>query len=65
LDERREGKGRESPEQFTKEMPEGEGGGPGAPETVEPTQGRPSADGRGAEGDPGGPAMKGLKDHQD
>lgn len=44
-----------SPEELTKRMPEGEGAGPGAPETQEPTQGRdPDAEG------PGGPAPRGL-----
>lgn len=38
-------------------MPEGEGAGPGAPETIEPTQGRPGAGGHGPTG-PGGPAMR-------
>ncbi len=43
-----------SPAEFTKRMPEGEGAGPDAPETVEPTQGREEEHG------PGGPAMEGL-----
>ncbi len=44
-----------SPAEFTKRMPEGEGAGPGAPETDEPVQGRdPDAQGRG------GPAPRGV-----
>lgn len=43
-----------TPAEFTKAMPEGESAGPGAPETVEPTQGREEEEG------PGGPAMKGI-----
>jgi hypothetical protein len=39
------------------------GAGPGAPETVEPTQGRPGAGGHGPAG-PGGPVMLGLKHRQ-
>ena len=42
-----------SPAEFTKGMPEGEGAGPGAPETTE-SAAQPD---RVA---PGGPAMKGL-----
>jgi len=47
---------RKSPARFTRDMPDddGEGAGPDAPETIEPTQGRPPGDA------PGGPAMKGL-----
>lgn len=45
-----------SPAEFTKRMPEGEGAGPGAPETIEPTQGRPQDASEG----PGGPAPRGL-----
>lgn len=44
---------RKDPAEFTRDMPEGEGAGEGAPETDEPVQGR---SGRG----PGGPASKGL-----
>ncbi len=36
-----------SREEFIKRLPEGEGAGPGAPETVEPRTGRPGAGGRG------------------
>ena len=42
------------PAEMTRRMPEGEGAGPGAPETLEPTQGERAAPG------PGGPAMEGL-----
>jgi len=45
-----------SPAEFTKRMPEGESAGPGAPETIEPTQGRP----KDASTGPGGPAPRGL-----
>ena len=45
-----------TPAEFTRRMPEGEGAGPGAPETEEPTQGR---EGDGSTG-PGGPAPRGL-----
>lgn len=41
------------PAEFTKRLPEGEGAGPDAPETLEPTA-QPEGTG------PGGPAMKGL-----
>ncbi|MDX6554734.1 MAG: hypothetical protein QOD86_929 [Miltoncostaeaceae bacterium] len=41
-------------------MPEGEGAGPNAPETVEPVQGRPGAGGHGPTDGPGGPAMQGM-----
>jgi hypothetical protein len=45
-----------TPAEFTRDMPDedGEGAGPDAPETVEPTQGRPPGE------RPGGPAMKGI-----
>jgi hypothetical protein len=41
-----------SPGEFVRDMPEGESAGPGAPETVEPTTGRPAAvpDAKGAAG---------------
>lgn len=42
-----------TPAQFTKDMDEGEGAGPGAPETDTPRTGRPSAGGHGPKG-PGG-----------
>jgi hypothetical protein len=45
---------RKTPAEFTRDMPEGEGAGPDAPETLEATQGRPPGEG------PGGPAMKGI-----
>jgi hypothetical protein len=41
------------PGEFTRRMDEGEGAGPGAPETQEPRQGRPGAGGHGPKG-PGG-----------
>lgn len=44
-----------TPAEFTKRMPEGEGAGPDAPETLEPRQGHEDPD-----AGPGGPAMKGL-----
>lgn len=43
-----------SPAEFTKRMPEGQSAGPGAPETLEPTQGH------GGETGPGGSQMRGL-----
>jgi hypothetical protein len=55
--ERRQGTKR--PGEFVRDMPEGESAGPGAPETVEPTTGRPGAGGHGPQG-PGGPAMAGI-----
>jgi len=42
--------------EFIERMPEGEGAGPGAPETAEPTQGAGSARG------PNGPAMRTMLD---
>lgn len=42
------------PGEMTRRMPEGEGAGPGAPETLEPTQGERATPG------PGGPAVEGL-----
>lgn len=46
--------GREkTPAEFTKDMEEGEGAGPGAPETDTPRTGRPGAGGHGPKG-PGG-----------
>lgn len=51
--------GTKSPREFVQDMPEGESAGPGAPETVEPTTGRPGAAGHGPQG-PGGPAMEGI-----
>jgi hypothetical protein len=51
-----------SPREFVERMPEGESAGPGAPETVEPTTGRPGAGGHGPEGGPGGPAMASMRD---
>ena len=45
-----------TPAEFTKRMPEGESAGPGAPETMEPTQGRERSGSTG----PGGPAPRGL-----
>jgi hypothetical protein len=45
---------KKDPAEFTRDMPEGEGAGEGAPETDEPVQGRKPTDA------PGGPAMKGL-----
>jgi hypothetical protein len=55
-------KGREdiSKEEFVRRMPEGESAGPGAPETVEPVQGRPGAGGHGPSDGPGGAAMEGM-----
>lgn len=50
-----------SPREFVEAMPEGESAGPGAPETIEPTTGRPGAGGHGPSG-PGGPAMRGIGD---
>lgn len=44
-----------TPAEFTKDMDEGQGAGPGAPETVEPRTGRPGAGGHGPKG-PGGAA---------
>jgi hypothetical protein len=41
-----------TPDEFTRRMPEGEGAGPGAPETVEPVTGRPGAAGHGPRGTP-------------
>jgi hypothetical protein len=49
-----------SPREFVLDMPEGESAGPGAPETVEPTTGRPGPGGHGP-GGPGGPAMMGIR----
>lgn len=43
-----------SPAEFTKRMPEGQSAGPGAPETLEPTQGH------GGETGPGGSQMRGM-----
>lgn len=40
--------------EFTKRMPEGQSAGPGAPETLEPTQGH------GGDTGPGGSQMRGL-----
>ena len=59
-----DGKRREpvDPAEFVKRMAEGEGAGPDAPETEEPTQGRPGAGGHGPDTGPGGPAMKGITD---
>lgn len=51
-----------TPEEFVKRMPEGEGAGPGAPETEEPVQGRPGAGGHGPGDGPGGPAPEGMGD---
>src|SRR5689334_6676928 len=51
-----------SPREFTERMPEGESAGPGAPETMEPTTGRPGAGGHGPSGGPGGPAMATMRD---
>jgi len=48
------------PAEFTRRTPEGESAGPGAPETVEPTLGRPGAGGHGSTAGPGGPAMAGM-----
>jgi hypothetical protein len=50
-----------SPAEFTRRMPEGEGAGPGAPETIEPTTGRPGAGGHGPPGGPGGPPMAAMR----
>ena len=44
-----------TPAEFTKDMDEGEGAGPGSPETAEPRTGRPGAGGHG----PKGPAAPG------
>jgi hypothetical protein len=49
-----------SKEEFIRRMPEGEGAGPGAPETDEPVQGRPGAGGHGPTDGPGGAAMEGM-----
>jgi hypothetical protein len=45
-----------SPAEFTRRMPEGEGAGPGAPETLEPHGGAKDGEGR----EPGGPPMRGI-----
>lgn len=44
-----------TPAEFTKDMDEGEGAGPGSPETAEPRTGRPGSAGHGPKG-PGGAA---------
>lgn len=54
-----------TPAEFTRlhgedEDAAGPGAGPGAPETVEPVQGRPGPGGHGPDDGPGGPAMAGM-----
>ena len=53
-------RGEISEKEFVRRMPEGEGAGPGAPETEEPVQGRPGAGGHGPTDGPGGAAMEGM-----
>ena len=49
-----------SEKEFVRRMPEGEGAGPGAPETDEPVQGRPGAGGHGPTDGPGGSGPEGM-----
>jgi hypothetical protein len=59
--QRDQGSRTKSPGEFVGDMPEGQSAGPGAPETMEPTTGRPGAGGHGR-GGPGGPAMEGIRE---
>jgi hypothetical protein len=49
-----------SPAKFTRRLPEAMAPGPDAPETIEPTTGRPRAGGHGPPG-PGGPTMSAIR----
>lgn len=67
MTEQQQGKDEISPGEMTRRGAEddpaaGSGAGPGAPETVEPVQGRPGVAGHGTDAGPGGPAPTGMAD---